>query len=88
MIRMVAFPSGTMPISRPVGKQPLRFAKAVPFDGTPRPTYLKGEVPAGTALTNCDTRRSRSLLPPPWTLFVEPLRRQPYGRVEKSLLAI
>jgi len=53
-----------MPISRPVGKQPPRFANAVPFDGTPRPTYLEGDVPAGTGPTNCDTRRSRrSLLP-------------------------
>src|SRR6516225_4826599 len=78
MIRMVAFPSGTMPISRPVGKQPPGFAKAVPFDGTPRvrPMCLHGEMPAGTAPRNRHTRRSWSLLPS---------RRQPYGRVEKSL---
>jgi len=78
MIRMVAFPSGTMPISRPVGKQPPGFAKAVPFDGTPRvrPMCLHGEMPAGTAPRNRHTRRSWSLLPS---------RGQPYGRVEKSL---
>src|SRR5262245_32748344 len=49
-----------------------------PFDGAPRvrPMCPHGEMPAGTAPRNRHTWRSCSLLP--W-------RRQPYGRVEKSL---
>src|SRR5262252_7302483 len=49
-----------------------------PFDGAPRvrPMCLHGEMPAGTAPRNRHTWRSCSLLP---------YRRQPYGRVEKSL---
>src|SRR6516164_2607847 len=49
-----------------------------PFDDAPRvrPMCLHGEMPAGTAPRNRHSWRSYSLLPS---------RRQPYGRVEKSL---
>src|SRR5215831_8341410 len=51
---------------------------ALAFDGTPRvrPMCLQGEMAAGTAPRNRHTWRRCSLLPS---------RRQPYGRVEKSL---
>ena len=86
MIRMVAFPSGTMPISRAGGKQPLRLAEAVPFDCTPqvRPTYLKGEMPQALR-QRIVTLGEVAHFCPSVDLFVELLGRQPYGRVGKSL---
>jgi hypothetical protein len=81
MIRMVAFPSGTMPISRPVGKQPLRLAKAVrkcsqwTSKEKCRQVMRQRIVTLGEVAPFC----------PSVDLFVELLGRQPYGRVGKSL---
>jgi hypothetical protein len=73
---------------------PFRAPSASNRLALPRRSPLMANAPQGRrAGRHCaDELRhtAKSSLPsaPPWTLFVELLRRQPYGRVEKSLLRL